>query len=447
MKMLDSFSGNKGGLWPYWQAILAGLLWIVMASAMIVESDSYRYATIILVVAALIGMRDHVRMVSHNWLAILCYAWATYVLVRFLYGLLVWGEKGTSEWLYVFPVFFPFVGVTLHATRRYLYGTATLFLALSLLALLFSLDIPTLLSGSRAAPLFHNNPIHAGVGCGMIFLCAVFWLLHSLETGKLRGRWKWPMIALGFATATASLLGALGAQSKGVWLALVITIAFLGLFCLVYGSGKSRLVLLGVLAFFALSVSTTAYPYVEKVAGRTIKALIVLADIGTSADTFSSAIQTSIESPDTPSSTTARLKLAYNAIELIKQSPWIGFGNLWLSEWKNRTYNDINFSLLHNGYFEIMVRHGIMGIAVLLAFSSGAASTVARAHKNGNISSSTAVFIFSTAVYFFSTMATNSNNRLAIGESFLILMGAVVFCLSLSNSAAVSSSEKPSTKP
>ena len=198
---------------------------------------------------------------------------------------------------------------------------------------------------------------------------------------------------LGFATAIFSFVGVLAAQSKGVWLALSITVAFIGLFGFCQLKGKRRLGFLCALASLALIVSATAFPYVDRIAGKTFTALSNLVELTYSSGGISNAIKVGIESKETPPSTTERLKLVFNAIELFNKSPLMGFGNLWIAEWKNRTYNDLNFTLLHNGYLEVLVRHGVMGILILAIFSIEAARRFIKAHRNGEISLSALGFI------------------------------------------------------
>lgn len=413
------------------RAFLFATLWTLMASAMLIESDVYRYVTVALIVFAIVRRGADVKWVSGDWLALVCYAWSIYVVVRYLLGVLVSGEKGTSEWLYVFPVFFPFVGVALYATRRYINPAIALLLICGLVGLVVTLDFPVIFAGKRAAPLFHHNSIHAGVGAGMLFLTALFAILHTAETGHPRGVYKWPLLALTSAAALLSLVGMLGSQSKGAWLALATTVIFMSVLMLLHYAGRWRFVLLGGLVLVTIVIGTIATPYVKKVAGPTIGAAEML-----TADTLAvrgpfAAMQRSIDNPATPSSMRERLKLWSNAIELIQEAPWIGWGNAWLVQWRKTTYADVGYNLMHNGYLEIMVRHGLLGITFLLVFVIAAAYSVNDARRRGIISASLAVYLYSISLFFFCTIATNSNNRLAIGESFFILAAAAVFAIRL----------------
>jgi len=411
--------------------LLFSALWALMASAMLVESDVYRYVTVVLVVFAVVSRRTDVREVSRDWLALACYAWSIYVAVRFLSGVLISEERGTSEWLYIFPVFFPFMGVALYATRQYILPATTLLLICGAVGLVFTLNFSTIFAGERAAPLFHHNPIHAGVGAGMLFLTSLFAVLHGVETGHPGGKYKWPQLAFGSATAMLSLIGVLGSQSKGAWLALAMTIIFMSILMLLHYAGRWRLPVLGSLLLVTIVIATVSTPYVERVAGTTMGAAERLTDDTLGARGPIAAIQRSIADPTTPSSMRERLELWSNARELIQEAPWIGWGNAWLVQWRKTTYSDVGYNLMHNGYLEIMVRHGFLGITFLLVFVIAAARTVNDARRRGMISSSLAVYLYSISFFFFCTITTNSNNRLAIGESFFILTAAAVFAIRL----------------
>lgn len=413
------------------RALLPAALWVLLASAMLVESDIYRYVALAFAIFALVRHRPEVRQVSRDWLALLCYAWAGYALVRFVLGIVLYDQKGTSEWLYAFPALFPLLGVALYATRRSLFAAGTLLLACGLAGLLATLDFGTIFAGERAAPLFHHNPIHAGVGGSMLFLTAAFWLLYAAETGRLAGRLKWPMLTLGLSTAALSLIGVLGAQSKGAWLALAATMGFMALLSLYHLAGRWRLHLLGGLVVLAIAVAAVAAPYVTKVAGSTADAALTMLDTALATKDPLGAIQATIADETVPSAMRERLMLWSNALELIQQSPLVGWGNAWLGEWKRTTYADVGYTLLHNGYLEILVRHGLFGLSVLSVFTLAAAGRVNAARREGRIGASTAAYLYSMSFFFFATITTNSNNRLALGESFFLLAGGAVFAVLL----------------
>jgi len=403
--------------------------WALLASAMLFESDVYRYVTIAMVVYAFVRHRSNVNQISNDWLAVLCYAWTAYVLLRFIGELLLFGEKGSSEWLYAFPAFFPLIGVALYVSRRYMFSAATLLIFVGLLALLATLDYRVIFHGERAAPLYHHNPIHAGVGSSMLFISSLFWMLYAAETGRLTHRWKLPILAVGSSTAFLSLVGILGAHSKGAWLALAATMVCMAVLSLHHMFGRWRVYLLPALVLIAVIGSTIASPYIQEVAGATVIAADKLAD--DVLDDPSGAVAAAIADADTPHAMRERLMLWWNAYELVEASPLVGWGNLWLREWGKRSYDEVKHTLLHNGYLELLVRHGLFGIAFLLIFSLTVFKRLNSAHSNGKIASSLAAYIYSISFFFFCTITTNSNNRLALGESFFILAGSAIFALTL----------------
>jgi O-antigen ligase len=126
-----------------------------------------------------------------------------------------------------------------------------------------------------------------------------------------------------------------------------------------------------------------------------------------------------------------RLMIWSNALELFNTAPFFGRGNLWLQDWYKATYADVGYTLLHNGFLEIVVRHGLFGLAFLGIFMVAALQRLLAARRQGLIATSTLAYMLTITVFFLGTTATNSNNRLAIGESFFILAGGAVFAVTL----------------
>lgn len=412
-------------------SLLIPLLWVVMASAMLLESDAYRYATILLACSSLIWFREHLKLVARDWLAILCWAWAGYALLRFAVGVFVYDEAGSSEWLYIFPLFFPGLGVALYCTRKHLFEAASILVCLGFVGLLVTLDWSALGTGERVFPLFHNNPIHAGIGCGMLLITTIFWMLYTKESGRLSGWWEGTAMVVGSATILLSLVGLLGAQSKGAWLAFLLTaVLTIGLTMLLYG-GRLRWVVVAVCIVVAGLAVTTARDSILHVAAPTIESTAELAERGLAHVDVLEAMRQTVEDPNTPASMRERLMLWTNALDAVRSSPWVGWGNLWQREWRQGTYSDTSHRLLHNGYLEILVRHGALGALMLTLFAAVAAQRLHRAWRQGVISSSLMLYLYSLSFFFFITIASNSNNRLALGESYFLLTAAAVFAISL----------------
>lgn len=423
--------------------IFIASLWALLASAMLVESDIYRYVTTLLVLFVVARHRCELQEVSRDWLALLCYGWAAYALLRFSFGVVFYDEKGASEWLYIFPVLFPAVGTALYVMRDRLYLACLLLVAAGLIGLVATVDILQILSGERTPPLFHKNPIHAGVGSGMLFISATYLLIYAIETGRLTNRWRWPTVVVCGATILLSLMAILGAQSKGVWLALVCTAIPSALLCLLFLPRKWRLPILSLLVASAVFAAITSSSVVSTVAGSTIAAAEKLTTALGTADA-TAAMEDAIEDPATPGAMRERLMIWYNASELFQSAPVFGRGNLWLQDWRHTTYARVGHTLLHNGFLEIIVRHGLWGLAFLAAFMAVAIHRLMAARREGLIATSTLSYILTLSFFFLCTITTNSNNRLAIGESFFILAGGAVFAVTLQRKQALAAAGRSS---
>jgi O-antigen ligase len=119
-----------------------------------------------------------------------------------------------------------------------------------------------------------------------------------------------------------------------------------------------------------------------------------------------------------------RLMLWASAILIWMQDPIFGRGVAWLHEWDTRAYPAADYNLMHN---EIAIRYGIAGLMFYAVLFSWAIRQVWLASRKGVLDP--AVFDAYVAVFLFFciTMASNSNFRLAIGESYLWFAAAFGF--------------------
>lgn len=416
-----------------WSPYLLMLLWVGMISAPVVESDTYRYTALTLVAVGFLFFRENYRLLKGDYFAYLCIAWGIYAFFRFAYGVFVLDEKGTSEWLYVFPIFFPGLGIALYSSRQYVFPAISLFMAMALAALIVSTDYSGILAGERTFPLFHNNPIHSAIGCGLIVIGAFYWMLEASETGRLAG-WKRPAILVaGSLTIALGLFNIYGAKSKGVWLALIFTVVVMAATSFLH-QHRRYIVPLLVGAFALLAVGLyTVQDNIEEFAGPTFDAAVNLSENALEAPSIEGAMRSAIEAPETPDSMRERLELWSNALELISMAPLFGHGNDWLRLWRQTSYGGTRYVLLHNGYLEILVRHGFFGLTLLGVSIVISWRRLSEAYRRKVISHSTLMCAYVLAVFFMVTLFSNSNNRLALGESFFMVMAAAVFAISFLN--------------
>ncbi len=404
------------------------ILWLLLISAPILESDSYRYAALLLIGTIFVWFKPNLSLLKRDWLANACVAWGAYALLRFLFGLIVYGEKGASDWLYAFPLFFPAVGIALYSSRKQVGTVLAIYFPMALAALLISTDYRLILEGDvRISPLFHNNLIHGAIGCGFLMIGAFYWLLHAWETGRLERRsGKWIAVVAVLIIALC-LFNIYGSKAKGVWLSLILVGPLLLTSLLFYGD-RRQAALAGLVTLILISLGIrVGWNSIWTFAGPTFEAAArIVTEVSKNGGIWS-IVAAAITSSDTPNAMSERLQLWANASEVIAQAPLFGAGNHWLTLWNSTTYASVPYTLLHNGYFEMLVRHGLFGIIVFAILATGMYSRVFAAWRAGLISLSALLAYSMVTLFFLGTILSNSNNRLAIGESFFFVFSAVAF--------------------
>lgn len=419
---------------PAGQKLAAALtvLWLITLSATIAETDAYRYTALALTGIALFRFRDDLDYLRRDWLAWACIAWSIYALVRFIYGMAVHGEKGSSEWLYVFPLFFPALGVALHAARRQVPLVAALFFSVACITLLIFTSYTDILAGERVTPLFHKNSIHGAVGCGLILIGAFYWIMHAWEDNRVCDARGYAALAIGLVTIALCLFNIFGSKSKGVWLALAVAAALMAVSLLFYA--RIRHIWPAITACILLLAASLflARDNIDTFAGPTARSVVEFAEMASAPGGITGALHQAIGMEDTPGSLRERLQLWVNALEVISANPVFGAGNHWLSMWEKTTYSDLPYTIMHNGYIELVIRHGLAGLLVVTIMALAACQRMISAWRKGAISTSVLACFMVVLVYFSVTLFSNSNNRLAIGESWLSVMGAIVFAIVIS---------------
>jgi O-antigen ligase len=129
-----------------------------------------------------------------------------------------------------------------------------------------------------------------------------------------------------------------------------------------------------------------------------------------------------------PRGTYLRLMMWHDALEVWSHALVLGNGIGWQDLYRNSFYSGTGYEVVHNGYLEIAMRYGIVGIAFTLLVFGWSIAMARRACRQGLIAPEALRFHVCAAIYFLATMATNANNRLAIGESYMTAVGAFGFC-------------------
>jgi O-antigen ligase len=409
---------------------LVSALWLVMMSVTLIESDAYRYAALCLIIAFAFFVPGPKNLLLRDWLAILCIVAGIAALSRFLLLLIVTGEKGASEWLYAFPLLFPILGVAFAGSWKMVRGILAIFFSLALVLLLISTRFTDALTGERIFPLFHHNPIHGAVGCGFLVIGAFYWMSHQYEVGSSKALRSFATV-VGTAVIALALFNIWGSKSKGVWLALIPVVLMLVPTTLMFLRKKEVIVTM-VAGVLLLGVSVYGVrENIAEVAGPTVESVATVVAELDSGRSFSSIFKEAIESPSTPVTFDERLQLWSNASEVIAVAPFFGSGNHWLTIWHTTRYASIPYTLMHNGYLEILIRHGFLGLAIYGLIFVASLYRVFRASRLGVISKCAFSCYLVCAVYFAFTILSNSNNRLAMGESYALLFSAVCFACTI----------------
>src|ERR1700754_494761 len=94
----------------------------------------------------------------------------------------------------------------------------------ALAMLLLTTKFRQVASGETVSPLIQNNQIHGAVCCGILFVTSSFWLLHYASEKRSDRTIASLAFVVAPLTIALSLFCIYGAKSKGVWLALALTL-------------------------------------------------------------------------------------------------------------------------------------------------------------------------------------------------------------------------------
>lgn len=206
-----------------------------------------------------------------------------------------------------------------------------------------------------------------------------------------------------------------------------LVVPFMCLSVLFYMNRKVGLVFAAIGAAMLIFAVFCVKDNLWQTAGPTITAFSHMLSHDVGGNYIDSLLTDTILSKDTPTTLNERLRLWSNALEIVKSAPVFGAGNSWLRLWRTTRYSDVGYDLLHNGYLEIAVRHGLFGLTIFAVMLGTFLRRAYKAHVHGLISRSAFLCYVALIGFFMVTLFSNSNNRLAIGESFFLMVGAVAF--------------------
>ena len=407
---------------------VVALLFLILVSAVWVETDSYRIAALVLVLWGIAAYVVEDFRPTIGLMGFSCLGWITLIALRYiaLYLSGTLNSLGASEGIYLLPAFYMTVGYMMFAYRRVLPRLVVVFMALSLAMTAITVDWLTAFDGEFHPFLYMNNTIHSSVAGGLIILAAVNVAFYAHANIAARKR-RWFIEAIAYLTIVIGFIGLYGAKSKGVWVAIagaffVQMILSAHLTFRAAAAAKTIVLLVAFAGFvwlFAAGNWSAISPSYDSTESIVLKAVATGHPL--------TALREAIASGTVPPNTNVRLMLWHNAIEVWSKNVWIGNGIAWRDLYEATTYPDVGFDIVHNGYLEIAMRYGFLGLSFYAVLYFWTLVMARRAVKRGLIATEAYRFHVVSLVFFFATLLTNSNNRLAIGETFMLVAAAFGF--------------------
>lgn len=418
--------------------VAVGLL--IMASVVWVESDAYRFACLALVIPSTYFYVRHAFWCYDRprigVMGVLCILWSLYVLGRYVYGLVFCPEQGTgsAEGIYLFPLLYAMLGYAFWRFCRKPLPLVVCFLVISILTLLLTLDYSSIIAGTRATTFAHNNTIHAANAAGFILLFAFCFLLHITLTEHVAINRKFILSIASLILFSLSLINIFVLTSKGVWLALAVVtpiILISSMFYLQPSNVRSKLSVFSVLLTLTLLLVVSISWYGDKIyfsAATTFDTVIRLIVNIARGDGLISSMETMIVSSNVSHSAIPRLQLWLDAITIWSEAPIFGVGASWTDPWEQRSLSaHLPFNIFHNSFLEVGVRYGVTGLIFFGFLFIWSIKQVLRAARHHLIAPAGAVYYVAALVFFLLSNLTNSNIRLAIGESYMLLAAGFSF--------------------
>ncbi|MFU0507355.1 O-antigen ligase family protein [Pseudaminobacter sp. NGMCC 1.201702] len=399
-------------------------LFMLLVSAVWVESDVYRYAAMILVVWGLADYWKAEFKPSIGWMGLACIVWTAFVAIRYIVVYLDPSVQnhGTSEGIYLFPILYMTVGYMMFRYRHMVGKAAVLFIIISFVMAAATVQPSSLFDDGYHDFLMMNNTIHSSVGAGFIILAGINFASFALKNVQNTKR-RFCFEAIAYATVGLCIVGLYGAKSKGVWLAITAALCAQVLLSVRRMYGKRGWIVAGALLATLAAFVAIFSAGIWATMGPTIDSAIAIALAARESGSLTGSIQSAIASGTVPTSMNERLMLWSNAVEVWSHNVVFGSGIAWKDLWINATYNYVGYDLIHNGYLEIGVRYGFTGIifiGLIYAWS------IVQCYRNLT-SRESFHFQVVSLIFFLVSIVTNSNNRLAIGESYMLLAAAVGF--------------------
>ncbi len=402
---------------------LVVLLWVVTASATLIENDAYRYSGVLLFAYGLyryLAMAERPAVGLPAWL---CVGWGSYALGRFLLQYLLGAghPEGDGELMYAMPLAFPSLGFAMFIGWQQMQKVIATYFGVALATLLLTTRYRAIMAGETVRPLIQHNQIHGAVCCGVILISACFWFIHCRKCPTVSRQLRTYASIVAPLVAMLCIFCIYGAKSKGVWLALGFSGPLLLLSIVGWFRSKAGLAFIGCFVLLLAAGGYFVWGNLEKTAGPTFMATTGLYQDIAAGEPIGKAVAARIDDATTPRAMDERLQLWSNAWELVASAPLFGLGNAWEPRWHKTHYTSVDYNAMHNGYLEILVRYGAVGSVFLAFMAVVMLLQVQRAAKLDLVPQAAFHGYLLVQIFFAITLLSNSNNRLAIGETIIML--------------------------
>lgn len=418
--------------------ILAGLMFLMLGSPVWFETDAYRFVLLLLSIPATYHYfsKDLWRYDKplFGWPGLICSLWAAYVLIRFLYDYIANGgtNLGSAEGIYLFPIFYATLGYVMWRLCRKPFWIVVAFMIISFFTMAIYTDYQSMFAQTRSTFANHNNPIHASGAAGFILIIAFYFASYIVSIVKMNLFQRTMLFSIAIATLVLALINILNLHSRGVWVALIITSPIM-ILLFARNYMKSRLGINQVLLLSSIILVAIVAIFLNRqelvaIGGATFATATRLLVELSNGNGLTNSIIGMISADEGPLAQTERLKLWADSLTIWSEAPIWGVGIEWRTLWKDREYSSmLPYNIFHNGFLEIAVRYGYVGLGFYGLILFWACQKVLAASRHGIIHPFATSCYVATLVYFLATNLSNSNLRLALGESYMLLAVAFGF--------------------
>lgn len=423
------YSTSTGhGAW----GVVAPAAVLLFVSSLWYETDVYRFVGVAMVLTALVHyFRDDLWTYSKaliGWAGFACMAWFLYVAARFGNTFLFHPHKGigTSEGIYLFPLLYPTFGYAMFLFVRRPFDAVIAFMVASLAIFLAGTDYAGILADSRTTTWLHNNTIHASIAAGFILLLSIAFAGHLMRRAGLEQSTRLLLLGLAGAVFVFAITNVYVLESKGVWLAIGVSLPLLAVtVALTDDSRAARLVASGALVIAVLGAIAFRETLWQVSDSSAELAAAIARDLGSGLG-LRESLERLLAEETLTKNLHERLLLWSNALRVWGEAPFLGSGISWLFLWDNSPEAQ-PYNLLHNGYLEIAIRYGLFGLAFYGWLYAWCVTRVWQAARAGLVDMAAFQAYLACLVYFGVTILTNSNVRLAIGETYMWFAASFAF--------------------